>query len=60
MKQIENLFEIAVAEKTKLKHVKPHGALYNQAAKSSTISNAIGLAVKQIDPRLTIVGLSIH
>ena len=58
MKQIENLFEIAVAEKTKLKHVKPHGALYNQAAKSSTISNAIGLAVKQIDPRLTIVGLS--
>ena len=58
MKQIENLFEIAVAEKTKLKHVKPHGSLYNQAAKSSTISNAIGLAVKQIDPRLTIVGLS--
>ena len=58
MKQIENLFEIASEERTKVKHVKPHGALYNQAAKSSTISNAIGLAVKQIDPQLTIVGLS--
>ena len=58
MKQIENLLEIASAEKTELQHVKPHGALYNQAAKSSTISNAIGLAVKQIDPQLTVVGLS--
>ena len=58
MKQIENLFEIAAAEKTEIQHVKPHGALYNQAVKNSTISNAIGLAVKQIDPQLTIVGLS--
>ncbi len=58
VKQIENLFEIAAAEKTALHHVKPHGALYNQAAKSSTIAQAIGLAVKQIDPQLTIVGLS--
>jgi len=58
MKQIENLFEIAAAENTELQHVKPHGALYNQAAKSSTIAHAIGLAVKQIDPQLTIVGLS--
>ena len=58
MKQIEDLFEIAVAEKTALHHVKPHGALYNQAAKSSTIAQAIGLAVKQIDSQLTIVGLS--
>jgi UPF0271 protein len=38
--------------------VKPHGALYNQAAKSSTVAHAIGLAVKKIDPQLTIVGLS--
>ena len=58
IKQIEKLFEIAAAEKTELQHVKPHGALYNQAAKSSTIAHAIGLAVKKIDPQLTIVGLS--
>ena len=58
MKQIENLIEIAAAENTELQHVKPHGALYNQAAKSSTIAHAIGLAVKKIDPQLTIVGLS--
>ena len=58
IKQIENLFEIAAAEKTELQHVKPHGALYSQAAKSSTIAHAIGLAVKKIDPQLTIVGLS--
>ena len=38
--------------------MKPHGSLYNQAAKSSTIARAIGLAVKKIDPQLTIVGLS--
>ena len=58
IKQIEKLFEIAVEEKTSLRHVKPHGSLYNQAAKSSTIARAIGLAVKKIDPQLTIVGLS--
>ena len=58
MKQIEELLEIATLEKTILKHVKPHGALYNQAAKSSTIAHAIGLAVKKIDPQLTLVGLS--
>jgi UPF0271 protein len=58
MKQIEELLEIATIEKTILKHVKPHGALYNQAAKNSTIAHAIGLAVKKIDPQLTIVGLS--
>ena len=58
MKQIGELLEIATLEKTILKHVKPHGALYNQAAKSSTIAHAIGLAVKKIDPQLTLVGLS--
>ena len=58
MKQIEELLEIATLEKTILKHVKPHGALYHQAAKSSTIAHAIGLAVKKIDPQLTLVGLS--
>ena len=58
MKQIEELLEIAIIEKTILKHVKPHGALYNLASKNSTIAHAIGLAVKKIDPQLTIVGLS--
>ena len=58
MKQIEELIEIAMIEKTILKHVKPHGALYNLASKNSTIAHAIGLAVKKIDPQLTIVGLS--
>ena len=58
MKQLGELLEIATSEKTILKHVKPHGALYNQAAKSSTIAHAIGLAVKKIDPQLTLVGLS--
>ena len=58
MKQIEELLEIAILEKTILKHVKPHGALYNQAAKNSAIAHAIGLAVKKIDPQLTLVGLS--
>jgi 5-oxoprolinase (ATP-hydrolysing) subunit A len=43
---------------TKLHHVKPHGALYNQAAKDANISNAIASAVFKIDPKLIFYGLS--
>lgn len=42
----------------KLHHVKPHGALYNQAAKDARISRAIAEAVKIIDKNLIFYGLS--
>jgi UPF0271 protein len=41
----------------KLNHVKPHGALYNMAAKDTKLSEAIVGAVKSIDPDLILFGL---
>ncbi|CAH0995639.1 5-oxoprolinase subunit A [Emticicia aquatica] len=42
----------------KLHHVKPHGALYNMAAKDPNLANAIALATKAIHPELILYGLS--
>ena len=39
-------------------HVKPHGALYNEAAKDPEIAAAIAEAVKKIDDQLDLYGLS--
>ncbi|WP_249870409.1 LamB/YcsF family protein [Oceanobacillus saliphilus] len=43
---------------SKLNHVKPHGALYNLAAKDGTISQAIAEAVYKIDSSLILFGLA--
>ncbi len=42
----------------KLHHVKPHGALYNQAAKDANLAEAIAKAVKAIDEKLILYGLA--
>ena len=42
----------------KLQHVKPHGALYNMAAKDYTLATAICEAVKEYDDSLIILALS--
>ena len=39
-------------------HVKPHGALYNMAATDPALADAIAKAVRDIDRRLVLVGLS--
>ncbi|MBB5020361.1 UPF0271 protein [Chitinivorax tropicus] len=41
-----------------LKHVKPHGALYNQAAKDPALADAIAQAVKVCNPQLKLMGLA--
>jgi len=41
-----------------LNHVKPHGALYNQAARDSELAAAIADAVAAYDPELVLFGLS--
>jgi UPF0271 protein len=41
-----------------LHHVKPHGALYNMAAKDATLANAIAKSVRDFDHRLIFYGLS--
>lgn len=58
LEQIRRLDEIVSAENEQLFHVKPHGALYNQAAKDKTISRSIGEAVLKFDPNLVMIGLS--
>jgi UPF0271 protein len=41
-----------------LSHVKPHGALYNTAAKDALLADAIARAVRDFDPRLILFGLA--
>lgn len=41
-----------------LHHVKPHGALYNMAAKDARLADAIADAIHDTDPALVLYGLS--
>jgi UPF0271 protein len=41
-----------------LSHVKPHGALYNMAARDAKIAQAIARAVRDFDPALVLYGLA--
>lgn len=56
--QIAVLAEIARAEGGRLAHVKPHGALYNQAAREPGLAEAIARAVQSFDASLILVGLA--
>ena len=56
--QIGALAAIVRAEGGELKHVKPHGMLYNQAAKEAPLADAIARAVRDFDPALILVGLA--
>ena len=56
--QLGALAAIAKAEVVELHHVKPHGAIYNQAAKDRELANAIARAVKSFNGDLILVGLA--
>ncbi len=56
--QIGALAGFAAAEGTKVGHVKPHGALYNQAAKDRELAEAIARAARGFDKSLVLVGLA--
>jgi UPF0271 protein len=56
--QIGALAGFATACGGKLAHVKPHGALYNMAAKDRRLAQAIAQAVKDFDPQLVLFGLA--
>ena len=58
MYQVSALKGICEAHGAKLHHVKPHGALYNAAAKRPEIATAIARAVKAIDAKLIFYGLA--
>jgi 5-oxoprolinase (ATP-hydrolysing) subunit A len=54
--QLAALDAIARRERTMLHHVKPHGALYNQAETDIALAAAIVAAVREFDPTLRLVG----
>jgi UPF0271 protein len=56
--QLHILKRITIAAGGKLHHVKPHGALYNMAAKDILLAKAIAEAVKDFDSSLIYYGLS--
>jgi UPF0271 protein len=56
--QLGALAAIAKAEGTRVRHLKPHGALYNMAARDRTLADAIAAATREFDPELRLVGLS--
>lgn len=56
--QVGALAAIARAESVRLQHVKPHGALYNMAARDVSLSDAIARAVHACDPSLVLFGLA--
>lgn len=56
--QVSDLMAISRTEGVRLSHVKPHGALYNMAARDRAIADAIAIAVARLDHRLILVGLA--
>ena len=56
--QIAAVAGVATAEGLRLRHVKPHGALYNMAARDERLAQAIARAVAAFDDSLILVGLS--
>lgn len=56
--QVGALAAIAKAEGGALHHVKPHGMLYNQAAREPALAEAIAHAVRALDSNLVLVGLA--
>jgi 5-oxoprolinase (ATP-hydrolysing) subunit A len=56
--QIENFCAIAEQENATVKHIKPHGALYNQAARDAALAQLIAEVVHTINPDFILVGLA--
>jgi len=56
--QIGALHAFAIAAGTRLAHVKPHGALYNMAARDAALADAVAHAIHQFDPQLRLFGLT--
>jgi len=55
--QLAAMAGVAATEGVRLQHVKAHGALYNMAARDSSLARAIARAVAAFDPTLILFGL---
>lgn len=56
--QIGALYGFIKSEGGKMQHVKPHGALYNMAAKDGELARAIAEGVYKVEPELILFGLA--
>jgi 5-oxoprolinase (ATP-hydrolysing) subunit A len=56
--QLRVLRDICGAEGARLSYVKPHGALYNRAARDRNAANAIITAIREVGVSLTLLGLA--
>ena len=56
--QTQLLQTLAAQSGGTVRHVKPHGALYNLAARDGAVAQAVAAAVWAADPRLILVGLA--
>lgn len=52
------LQKIAAEEGVRLRHVKPHGALYNQVSRDAALARAVAEAVREVDRNLVLVALA--
>ena len=56
--QVRNFAKVAAACGARVSHVKPHGALYNQAAHNFAIARAIAIGVARWSRDVVLVGLA--
>ncbi|HWB94049.1 MAG TPA: 5-oxoprolinase subunit PxpA, partial [Puia sp.] len=56
--QLHRLQDICCASGTRIRHVKPHGALYNRAARDPAVAMLIVQAIANFDDSLLLYGLS--
>lgn len=56
--QLDALAAICARRNVRLAHVKPHGALYNKAARNEELARALAETVRAFDPSLALVGLA--
>jgi 5-oxoprolinase (ATP-hydrolysing) subunit A len=56
--QVGAMLACASAAGTRVRYVKPHGALYNRAAREPEIARAVAEGVRAADPALALLGLA--
>lgn len=56
--QIGALTAFCQAQGVELQHVKPHGAMYNMAAKDINLARAICQGIYEVNPKLILMGLA--
>ena len=56
--QVGAVQAIAHSQGAQVRHVKPHGALYNRAARDLDLATVIAGAIARLDPTLALVGLA--